>query len=526
MPRYEWVTELRNRFWSIWREGARLSITQGKRGTGGAQTTETFPTEAAAREREAALIAERLAEGYRLVEPDKAQPPKPKRHLMRFEQGSLWLEFTVQDRLIEWNQGGGDGNEDAGETEYASAEQAKGEFDQLEFRYNKKYRLVRRAEVEPVARAPRAVRVVVESDDEDLTMLDVPETETAWLVYRDARLSAGDPRGDWASWVSRGAEQAEKRQLFRELGKQLFGDELIAAGIETELVAVPTGESADEYADVALELLHNVAGFPVAARIFSAHDLRQARLVELLLEAPIASVLTSLRFGLDAKTWDATIEAVGSSRRASQLRALEFNQFDVETQEISWVEFGDFSRLWRRVPSLEHLHIKSGAGGVLGAIEAPKLKRFIRESGGLRATELSRMVEARWPMLEHLEVWLGSSSYGADTSVDDVRPLLTGELPQLRYLGLKNTELVDELIPLLAKSRLLRQLRVLDLSMSVLVDEGTLLRHAKSFEHLEVLDLRQNQLSEDAAAEIKAALPCALVDDQREGDQRYVAVGE
>ena len=58
----------------------------------------------------------------------------------------------------------------------------------------------------------------------------------------------------------------------------------------------------------------------------------------------------------------------------------------------------------------------------------------------------STQIEDLLPALEHLELWLGTDEYGADTEVADLKNILQGKnLPSLRHLGLRNSEITDRM---------------------------------------------------------------------------------
>jgi len=251
------------------------------------------------------------------------------------------------------------------------------------------------------------------------------------------------------------------------------------------------------------------------------------------LALPVARFVTELRFGLASfesdNDWAQTLAAVVNSPRASSITRLCFDDYTSEDCEISWTAFGDFSPFWAKLPALEWLHLRSGEGGTLGALELPNLKTFIRESGGLSAEELRSIVNANWPKLERLDVWFGSENYGAQGTVALVQPVLDRE-SRIAHLGFVNCEFSSELLAATLQSKLLPQLKVLDFSMGVLgdADAELLLRNAGRLKHLERLDLSSNLFNE-RVDELRAALPNAVLEDQRDdddGEYRYCAVGE
>ncbi|HLL24891.1 MAG TPA: hypothetical protein VK427_22310, partial [Kofleriaceae bacterium] len=267
-----------------------------------------------------------------------------------------------------------------------------------------------------------------------------------WAIYADWLGAHGDARGEIAALQRAGRSSDAKRVLGAHL---------------RELCGTDSGKLAFEYRH----------GFAVACTITvepDGDDLLED-VMRAVLASPMGRFLEALRFGLagqgDDNDWGPTIHTVADSRRGPHVRALRFDHYDHEDSELSWTPFGDFSASWEKLPALEHLHIKSGAGGTLGALRLPQLRTFIRESGGLGAGELDAIIGATWPALEHLEIWFGSSHYGAEVELSSLRPIFAGTgLPALRHLGIVNCELVEIIIPELARSAILPRLVSLDLS--------------------------------------------------------------
>jgi hypothetical protein len=268
----------------------------------------------------------------------------------------------------------------------------------------------------------------------------------------------------------------------------------------------------------------------------------QTRLPDLttqFLALPIAQQLTDLRFGLASyernNDWAATLQAVAASPRAAQVRSLCFDDYTSEDCDLSRTPYGDFSTSLNSLTALEVLHVRSGGGGKLGEVNLPRLRKFVRESGGLSGGELEEIITAKWPALQSLEVWFGRQNYGAEGTVEHVERLLATLPAGVTHLGLANCEFAQELLPLLVASPVLKRLRTLDLSKGVLRDAEVdlLLRQRAAFAHLEKLDLDENQLNE-RVGELKAALPQVRclnqrtddLDEENDARARYAAVGE
>ena len=107
-------------------------------------------------------------------------------------------------------------------------------------------------------------------------------------------------------------------------------------------------------------------------------------------------------------------------------------------------------------------------------------------------------------------------------------------LPKLRHLGLKNSEIADEIAKAVAGSKILKQLETLDLSMGTLSDAGaaSLAAKASGFSHLARLDVSDNYLTKPGLAAVKKLSKKVESGKQRkpyeddEESRRYVSVGE
>lgn len=256
-----------------------------------------------------------------------------------------------------------------------------------------------------------------------------------------------------------------------------------------------------------------------------------------LLDDPKADQLTGLVIGRwSPETFedapDELVEAlVAAAPRLPNLRALFFGDITFEECEVSWLQLGDLSPLWEAFPQLEELRIRGANGLELGEIEHRHLKSFTLECGGLGRDVLQSIVSAKLPELEKLLVYLGDSGYGWDGTLEDVMPLLGGELfPKLKYLGLCDSEIADEIAVAAANAPILNRLETLDLSQGTLGDEGAAALLASSaIRQLKKLDLTHHFISDEMQAQLKA-LPLEVILDEPqsrdEDDFRYVAVGE
>ncbi|WDZ90160.1 STM4015 family protein [Nocardiopsis sp. HUAS JQ3] len=204
------------------------------------------------------------------------------------------------------------------------------------------------------------------------------------------------------------------------------------------------------------------------------------------------------------------------------LRALFFGEIVQEEYEISWIHQSDLAPLVAAFPLLEELTVRGTGDPYLGdgklelaLAEHTGLRTLVLQTGGLPGRVSREVTASPLPALENLELWLGVESHRGDTTPDDLARVLSGEaFPELRYLGLRNAEDVNDWIPVLAQAPVLASLDVLDLSLGSLTDEGgqALIESASAFAGLRRLDLHYHYLSEDVQARIRAALPGVEVD--------------
>ncbi|WP_219118824.1 STM4015 family protein [Janthinobacterium sp. UMAB-56] len=216
------------------------------------------------------------------------------------------------------------------------------------------------------------------------------------------------------------------------------------------------------------------------------------------------------------------------------LRALFIGDMTYEECEISWIVQGSYKPLLDAFPQLQELRIRGGNELVIEPFAHQHLRRFTIEAGGLDQKIAEALAQSSMPQLEHLELWLGTDEYGFSGDVDLYRKVLAQlTVPTLRYLGLRDAEIADDLAVWLAEEPLVAQLDTLDLSLGTIGDLGAVavLNH-KQLGKLKRLDLSHHYISEENQAKLKALPFEVVLDDPQEADEddgesyRYVAVGE
>ncbi|HEY1379154.1 MAG TPA: STM4015 family protein [Gemmataceae bacterium] len=230
------------------------------------------------------------------------------------------------------------------------------------------------------------------------------------------------------------------------------------------------------------------------------------------------------------------IEALVAARdRLPKLRSLFLGDIIGEECEISWINQGDVSPLLAAYPGLEEFRVRGAVGLTFGRLRHANLRSLAVESGGLPAEVLAEIFAADLPRLEHLELLLGTEDYGGINDVAPLQPLLAGTpFPKLRYLGLCNSRIADEVAKAVAASPLLNRVRVLDLSLGNLSDDGAAaLRDSPAVRRLEKLDIHHHFVSPTLVGQLQAlGIPVDASDVQEPYDfedgipQRYNAMSE
>jgi hypothetical protein len=232
---------------------------------------------------------------------------------------------------------------------------------------------------------------------------------------------------------------------------------------------------------------------------------------------------------------DEVVQAlVDAKAKLPRLRAVFMGEMTMEESEISWIQQTDLSPIWQAYPGLEHVQVRGGSNLSLGDLRLANLGTLILESGGLPAEVVEQVCAADLPRLRHLELWLGADEYGGTSSLDDLAPILSGEVfTGLDYLGLRDCEFADQLAGALSQSPVVATLKTLDLSLGNLSDEGAeALLRSPDLQKLTKLDLHYHYLSDGMAAKLQQ-LPIEVdLSDQQEADEdgddvyRYIAVSE
>jgi uncharacterized protein (TIGR02996 family) len=344
-------------------------------------------------------------------------------------------------------------------------------------------------------------------------IFDDPGDQKAWSVYADWLQGQGDPWGERLSLglAHANAKGAEKAKLKKAIDK--LDEEQREYFLGKSFAKLMKADDFDQVAKLEWEYGF-IVGARVAAPEYEWSGTAPDTILRALVKSPAARFLRSLAIGLIDFDYpiDVTkgVDAISKAGTLGAMRELFVGDFEYpEEQEISWVEAGDVDQALLVMPNLRVLHVRGGGIGLGKTFEHDKLESVWLETGGLPAAAVKAVGKARLPNLRKMDVWFGRDEYGGDGDIKMLQPLFTGKgVPKLEHLALKNSEFENDIAKALARSPLLAQLKVVDLSMGTLSDEGgqAILDAADSFKHLERLDLDHNYLSDDMAKKLKKAL--------------------
>jgi hypothetical protein len=317
------------------------------------------------------------------------------------------------------------------------------------------------------------------------------------------------------------------------------GDEFNWDAFTTEEAGLEEGESPT----MKLPPLRNPAktAFRIALRYDEAGEMHWTDKFRHFLTLPGVEKVAGLVVG----AWSPDDSSVSSAALVKQiakaakklpgLRAIFVGDITSEENEISWITQSDLGVLLDAYPALEHFGARGGEKLKLDVDGHANLQTLIIEAGGLPRRVLHQIFQADFPRLEHLELWLGTRDYGADTTAEDLAPILDGKrFPRLRYLGLRNSDIADEIAAVLASAPVLKKIKTLDLSLGTLGDEGArALLASSAAKKLERLDLHHHYCSPEVMKQLKKFGPKLDVSEVQEPDDwgdgqlhRFVAVGE
>lgn len=211
----------------------------------------------------------------------------------------------------------------------------------------------------------------------------------------------------------------------------------------------------------------------------------------------------------------------------------------------SRVGIGDINLILESCPNLEFLQIRGHCHELeCSILRHENLKTLIIETASISDIAVEMMCSLNLPALEYFELWIGSTyKLSLSKVIKNLKPVLFSQsFPNLSYLGIRSSEYADEIAAAIAQSSFIAEspivdnLRVLDLSMGNLTDEGLeVLLDCPAIQNLHTFNISNNCVSEEFFEQMEQLSPpdCLLIKDSQEpivernvGISRYYALYE
>ena len=340
----------------------------------------------------------------------------------------------------------------------------------------------------------------------EATLCESVEDPARWAVYADWLQEAGDFRGEMIA-LGLAGKLDEARAIADANADVMWGDawNLKAGDAFVGVTWMPAWQGAEKRGiEVAFDHTVGPLGFIESIKMSGLDEEGHvAKALHAVVSAPIGRFVRSIELhachdqaysGASGQPNFGTVAAALAGAKPTALRRLVMT---TAGYQISWTNTGDLSPLLAATPHLEVLSIEMGDIDLGTALALPKLRSLMLETGGLGRANIQAIATAPWPELRELSIYFGTANYGGDATAADVDALVANQFPRLEVLALCNSEVPGAICAAIAKSPLLAQLRVLDLSKGTMTDEDArpLVDNLAAFKHLERLDLSENYLS-------------------------------
>ncbi len=228
-------------------------------------------------------------------------------------------------------------------------------------------------------------------------------------------------------------------------------------------------------------------------------------LEELIADEEKSQALTSLVIGDWGGAYERTPDdflptLIAAAPKFPNLRRLFIGDMSFEQCEVSWITQTNLGPLLSAYSQLESFMVKGSVDLELNPLEHENLQELVIICGGLPASVLQSVYGGKLPNLRKLELYLGVEEYGFDGDLEnDILPFLNNNpFPKLVSLGLKDSELQDEIAIAAAHAPVLAQLEELDLSEGTLSDKGAeALLNSEAIRKLKRLNLNYHYMSDE-----------------------------
>ncbi len=217
-------------------------------------------------------------------------------------------------------------------------------------------------------------------------------------------------------------------------------------------------------------------------------------------------------------------ELVANKEKVLHIESLYVGDMTYEECEVSWIEQGDYSKLIAALPNLKNLTIKGSNELSLKNLNHENLESLEIICGGLPKEVIQEIAISILPKIKKLNLYLGIDDYGFNGDIEDIKKLLENPyFKNLKYLGLGNSEIQDEIVEVTLNSNIISNLEVLDFSNGTLSDKGAeiIINNIDKLKGLKLLNLSYNFITDEIMEKLKK-MPIEInVDEQMENDDDY-----
>lgn len=323
-----------------------------------------------------------------------------------------------------------------------------------------------------------------------------PHDVTGYLVYSDWLLNKKHPRGELIVLQSQlGNARTDKKllaaeeKLLEKHGGKLAPPRCTEASKKTRKKQPPLSTSELRWEN----------GFIASARLckyFSEQPWTVRELMVELLSHPAGRFLRRLELGIrgDKKTTISYRDAIADLARLApaSLRSMSVVEAPRDSPALAYADLGPLDEMLAAMPALETLHVAGTKMSFGTAREMRGLKQLTVVMA--EASALPSLVEGIFPVLDSLELDAGD----APIDLNAAKRLLDGDrVPKLTQLSLLRVANIDQVVDVLAASRVLERLTSLSLAGGKLSNGGAskILEHKQAFARLNSLDLSNNEIS-------------------------------
>lgn len=559
---FEFVEGTSSKFWEVWIEKNEVRTRYGKIGSAGQTTVKDEGSADAANKLHDKLVKEKTGKGYAekaagavvgppnervtapmepMAKPKKAaaaapapsvpkeEAPRPDDGFRRWENtedgAAKFWEIKVEEstHTVRFGKLGTAGQEKT--KDFEDEGEAENDADALIAEKTKKgYRPVGKHGPDLGPTNPELEAAIGKN-------LDDP---SGYLVYADWLSSQGEARGELIV-LHHQAFEAKDEAKKKELTKA--ANALIKKHKERLLGPLASFEEGEKKLELDWHL-----GFIRGAKMSwemwddgGGEDARAKKALAALIALPAAKFVRALRFGPFPGEEESNFQPLVEALEANPPPHLEeLILGDLGDWDISMTNTGAAGDAIAKLTTLKRLTLRAGQIGFASNLSMPALRELSIETGGLTLNNIKQIISLKAPNLERLSIWFGDENYGASGALKDVMPILNGtQFPKLKHLGIMNCTFVNEVVAALPKSKILKQLESLDLSMGCLSDASIdAMLASNAFGHLQLLELTENALTEASEKKVGRLAKKVNFGDEHEPERatpdayRYCSVGE